>query len=195
MTQYSKYDLIGKELIRLNEVSQPKSLFERFEGFFFDRLLDSYTFSLKIPNYLYFRGKILCEDVTELSGYPFSMEDLVYLLYRRFLTSVKEIDDPLHVYNLLLVRVPDKAQLKKRGSLIDALYKDEETVQYINLKLKKKYVLRGEVLLRDLENMIPEHNLTVEKLLETTIIDFLKEYQNGNNSRVINSLIQQLEEE
>lgn len=193
MKKYSQYDLIGEEMLRLNIQRQPRRFLERLEDLFFNAVFSKYNFSLKIPNHVYFRAKILCEDVKDLSGYNFEVQDLIYLLYRSFLHSVKEIDDPLSIYNLVFVRINSKPQVKKSGNFITLNYR-EEAIQYVNISLKKKYVLRGEVLLRDLENIVPGHSLTVETILETIFLDFIKEYQSGNSRNIINELINKLDE-
>lgn len=194
MKKYSQYDLIGEELIRLDLQQQPRSLFEKLEDLLYYAVFNKYDFSLKVPNQLYFRAKILCEDITDLSGFNFCVEDLIYLLYRSFLQSVKEIDDPLSIYNLIFVRLKSNPKVKKKGHVIAFHTNHEESVQFVNISLKKKFVMRGEVLLRDLENMVPGHPLTVEIILETLLIDFIMEYQKGNSRNIIAELITKLEE-
>ena len=188
MKKFSQYDLIGRELLSLECSSEQKTILDRI-GSLLDYWLDGFKFSLKVPNYLYFRAKVLCEDVYDLSGYDIKVEELVYLLYRGFLQTVKEYDDPLSIYQLVFVRVSGNVTVQKKGRFF-LLEEKDDSVQYLNISLKKKYVMRGEVLLRDLELIIPDHGLTVELILETLFIDFMKEYQKGNTRKTIANLIE-----
>lgn len=197
MKAYSQYNLIEEELFRLESEKEAKSLFSKLSDLVLSKLFEWCEFNIKVPNYLYLRAKILCEDVELLSGYEFQVHELIYLLYRMFLHKMIQQDDPFYIYQVINVRSLDKPKVKKVGQLMDIGDNDKlksDKVKSVNVRIKRKYVLRGEVILRDLENIVPNHNLTIEKILETIFIDFIKEYQSGNFKNAMNVLIQALEE-
>jgi hypothetical protein len=193
MKAYSQYNLIEEELFRLESEKEAKSIFSKLSDLILSKLFEWCEFNIKVPNYIYLRAKILCEDVELLSGYEFRVHELIYLLYRMFLHKMIKQDDPFYIYQVINVRSLDKPKVKRVGQFMDIEdYNDK--VKSVNVRIKRKYVLRGEVILRDLENIVPNHNLTIEKILETIFIDFIKEYQSGSFKNAMNVLIQALEE-
>ncbi len=192
MKSFSKYNLISNEISNLNNIGKKRTFLDIVECFL-DKFIDGFSFSIKTPNYLYIRAKVLCDDVYDLSGYSMEVEEIVYLLYRDFLQSVKEYDDPVSIYQMMFLSIESnsKSHIQER---FYSVKEDMKSAQYLNVAMKKKDVLRGEIFLRDLESRIPNHGLTVEMVIQSLFNDFLNEYVNGSSQTVISQLIERLED-
>ncbi len=133
-------------------------------------LLDIY---LPVP--VYVRGKAFCEDIQELSEMDFSQADLINILYHDWLLFAKRTNNLMLLYNLLASLEP-KEKLQK-----SALYTVEggTSKKRLHVQIKRRHLLRGELLLSDLEEKVPKHGYTIERVFELLYANFMNKHKNG----------------
>src|SRR3954454_2815229 len=110
--------------------------------------------SFQVPMNLYLRAEIFCEDIEDLADMPFTHNTLINLLYNDFLTYAKNNPDPRAHFNLLctLEKTSGKeSHLQKQNERVFKLvYEDtHQEMKKIQIQMKRKIALRGEVLLAD----------------------------------------------
>lgn len=182
--KYSQYGLINKELMQLNEKG------------FWNRLINSFithkklTFTLSVPNELYFRADVLCDDIYQLreSNKKYTQSDLIEHVFSEFLDEVRKNDSSVgSIHTRLNVRTQQLPMVNDRP-LIPG--RSKTTVM---AKIETEDVLRAEVLLQDLSFFAPSHGITVEKLIEIVYLDFLLEYTKGRRTNVMKEILEYLE--
>ncbi|WP_428909451.1 hypothetical protein [Niallia sp. Krafla_26] len=151
---------------------------------------------INLPVSLYLRAEIFCEDIEELSEMEFTQTDLINILYNDFLLYAKKNPDPHKIYDLLLSLDQDKKQLKlvqESESVFTTLRKSEyQNMQPLQIKMRRKEALRGEVLLADIEEVVPDHGYTLEKLFELLYCDFVEKFRKENSKNVIENVLKSL---
>ena len=162
---------------------------------------------IKIPEYDYLRAEVFVEDIRELSGARFfDLGNVINLLYEDFILQVREATTPL----------PQMiAYLKERRSLITREMKvrelkpiapnhwhsEENTIVQrrktvsLRITIPRKTALRGEVLLRDMNELDREFSMTLEGLVALLLLDLLSEVKRGNGRKFITGIIARLETE
>jgi hypothetical protein len=60
--------------------------------------------------------------------------------------------------------------------------------------MRRKYALRGEVLLADMEEVQPEHGYTL-KVFELLYIDFIDKFRKGDHAGVVEDILRLLDDE
>jgi len=160
----------------------------------------SVLLNINIPLNLYLRVEIFCEDIQDLSEIAFNQNDLMNLLYEDFLLFAKKNPNPKAVFKLLtsLDHVGGKeCSLEPQGESIFKLVHIEQrqSMQKLQIKMKRKLALRGEVLLADIEEVQPEHGYTLERVLELLYIDFIDKFRKGDNETAINNILSLLSDE
>lgn len=182
--KYSQYDLINKEIKELDE----KGFANRFMNFILtDRRL---PFKLKVPNDLYQRAEVLCEDVEEMKDdtKPFTQAHLVVYIFREFLDEVRKNDGNLRPFQMKLNnRIKDLPMINGQPLL------PQKSKTTLHTKIGRKEVLRAEVFLKDL-SFLSNHDLTVEKLIEIVYLDFLVEYQQGRRKKVLKEIVDAIDQ-
>lgn len=178
--KYSRFDLINKELALLEG--------KRGVGRFLSFLLKEkrFKFNLIIPNDLYSRAEILCDDILQKRSEDkeFTQGELAEHLFLEFLDEVRNHDSNVGtIYTRLDVR-------KKQLPLVDdkPLIPVKSTTT-IETKIEREDVLRAEWLLKDLSYFAPKHGLDVEQLIEIVYLDFLLEYSKGRRKNVIKEIL------
>jgi hypothetical protein len=154
--------------------------------------------TIKVPKNLYFRAEILCEDIEELSGYSFIQNDLMNLLYNDFLLYAKKRPDPRAIFDLLnsLEQSAKGTQLQQNGEKVFKLVELDTKQEKITmeLRMRRKVALRGEVILADMEEVQPNHGYTLERIFELLYIDFIDKFRKGNSEDAINNILSLLED-
>ncbi len=182
--KYSQYDLINKEIKELDE----KGFANRFMNFILtDRRL---PFKLKVPNDLYQRAEVLCEDVEEMKDdtKSFTQAHLVVYIFREFLDEVRKNDGNLRPFQMKLNnRIKDLPMINGQPLL------PQKSKTTLHTKIGRKEVLRAEVFLKDL-SFLSNHDLTVEKLIEIVYLDFLVEYQQGRRKKVLKEIVDAIDQ-
>lgn len=181
--KYSQYDLINKEIKELNE----RGLANRFMNLILtDRRL---VFKVKVPNDLYYRAEILCEDVVQMSekGKAFTQAQLVEYIFQDYLDEVRKKDGNLRSFQMKLNdRMKDLPMINGQPLL------PQKSRTILHTKIGRREVRRAEVFLQDLA-FLSNHDLTVEKLIEIIYLDFLVEYQQGRRKNVLKEIIEKLD--
>lgn len=156
--------------------------------------------SIQVPLNLYLRAEVFCEDVQDLSEMDFVQNDLMNLLYNDFLLYVKKHPDPQSILGML-------TSLEKQGNRNANLERQTESVfkmvqknihqemQPLHLRMRRKFALRGEILLADLEEIQPKHGYTLERVFELLYIDFIDKLRKGDNVDAMNTILRILENE
>lgn len=167
----------------------------------------SVFFELSVPRSSYFRMKVLCEDINELSGELFTQQKMLDILWRDFINQVKKVPNFKTVYDLLMERetkmtvvttemiqvqkntftffeseqlVPTNKRVKKNDSSI------------FNYRMNRKQALRGEVLLADIAEIYPNHHFTLERVLEIIYCDFIEKYKQGESENVVEQIVENI---
>lgn len=182
--KYSQYGLLNNALRNLEE----KGFMNRiFNYLIIDKRL---TFEIAVPNELYLRAETLCDDILQLRGKDkeYTQGELVQHVFFDFLDEVRKNDSIVgSIYTRLNVRkqqlplVNDQPLLpaKSKTTVFTKVYRDD--------------VFRAEILLKDLTNFVPNHELTVEKLIEIVYLDFLLEYIKGRRKNVIKEILEYID--
>ncbi|WP_307325625.1 hypothetical protein [Evansella vedderi] len=155
--------------------------------------------NLLLPAEIHFRAQILCEDVEALTEERFRLDDLISMLWKDFINYARKTVDIKAIYKLLLefdqgtsnVRVKNYNEEKEEVLPLYPIRKRTETdIEKVYCKMDRKLALRGEVLLSDIANLYPSHPLTVERVLEILIIDFIEKYRTGEARDLIKIYIE-----
>ncbi|KAA9015740.1 hypothetical protein [Niallia endozanthoxylica] len=182
--KYSQYDLINKEIKELDE----GGFANRFVNFILtDRRL---PFKVKVPNDLFQRAEILCEDVVEMkeNNKAFTQAELIEYIFKEFLEEVRKNDGNLRSFQMKFNnRMKDLPMINGQPLL------PQKRKTTLHTKIGRKEVRRAEVFLKDL-SFLSNHDLTVEKLLEMVYIDFLNEYQQGRRKKVLKEIIEAIDQ-
>jgi hypothetical protein len=181
---YSQYNLIREELTSLEE----QGFLDRF--FMAISKRKRYKFDIKVPNELYHRAKILCDDIVQMrkEDKDYNQSELVEHIFLDFLDEVRRNDSNVGaIYTRINVRkqqlpfVNDKPIIPTKSST------------GLEVKIDREDLLRAEVLLQDLSHFVPKHGLDVEKLIEIVYLDFLLEYSKGRRKNVIKEILEYID--
>jgi hypothetical protein len=182
--KYSQYGLINRGLMQLNH----GGLMNRFFKIIItDKRL---SFAISVPNELYFRAEVLCDDIFQLreSDKEYTQGELIQHLFLDFLDEVRKNDGNVgSIHTRLTVRQQELPMVNEQP-LIPTRSKTT-----VLTKLDRSEVLRAEILLQDLDYFAPNHGLTVEKLIEIVYLDFLLEYTKGRRKNVIIEILEYID--
>lgn len=192
MGKYSSADLLKDELGLIGS--------QDFISRFLNKVnkTSSVLFTIQVPKNSFLRAAVLCEDIQELSELPFVQNDLLNLLYNDFLIYAKKHPDPRAIFNLLtsLEQSGKEQRLQQQNkSVFKMIHQDsrQDKVE-MQLRMRRKVALRGEVLLADMEEVQPDHGYTLERIFELLYIDFIEQFRKGNTADAMNKIIALLEE-
>lgn len=155
------------------------------------------TLKLLIPKEIYFRANILCDDVSSTIVANFKICDLIELLWNDFLDDVIEHQKIKEIYKLLLdydrgtpnVRLSHYQRSKIEEVPLYPIRKPFGETETFYCKMKRKIVLRGEVMLSDISTIYPQHPFSFERVLEILLIDFITKYQKGEAVSILESIM------
>jgi hypothetical protein len=141
----------------------------------------SVLLTFQVPMNLFLRAEILCEDIEELAEMHFSQNILMNLLYNDFLLYAKKNPNPQAYFNLLcsLERSSGKEkQIHQEKNVFTFVHKEvPQENKTMQIKMKRKVALRGEVLLADMEEVQSDHGYTLERIFELLYIDFIDTFR------------------
>ncbi|QCJ45514.1 hypothetical protein FAY30_26615 (plasmid) [Bacillus sp. S3] len=199
---YSSWNLLQSKLTGSTE---PEGF---FKGFFTNRKY----ITIQIPYFDYLRGKIFVNDLkdnfNEEVPYRFDLSVLIYLLYDDFLNQVKRGAKPQQISDYLKAgkqkyfqkRVEQKRIMKPLTKHvfefetieeeIDDNHDKENKTAYLELRMRESEVLRGEVLIHDLEPFLKGTEVTIEELIAIVYLDFIDNVKSeGNSLKVQKSIL------
>ena len=194
MRKYSQANLLDEELSLIRSSD--------FFGKLLHKINKSSTvlLTLNIPLLLYLRAEVFCEDIEDLSNMPFVQNDLIQLLYHDFLLFAQKNPNPKALFRLLTsleTQAEKDVILEKKGDTIFTLVHKEKQAEMktLNLRMRRKFALRGEVMLADMEEVEPEHGYTLEKVFELLYIDFIEKFRKGSHTGAIENILRLLDDE
>lgn len=187
MKKFSQFDLIRTAVVGGT-------------GNVLNRLFESKYVQLEIvvPKYDFLRGQMLVSDVNDLldeKDDKFTIDQLFGLLYKDFLRQIQQGTDIVALGQFILREIRDQHTehtITKRDikqlSPTHYVFEDrqvrkkrtENPLVVYPIRLLKKLVLRGEVLLYDLSDQFPDLHLTLEELIALRYRDVMKEVKAGN---------------
>jgi hypothetical protein len=194
MGKYSQVDLLKEELSIIGSSD--------FFGRFLQKVnkTSSVLLMIDVPKNLFLRAEVFCEDIQDLSEMPFSQNDLINLLYNDFLTYAKKNPNPRALFRMLTSldqQAGKDTHLAKQGeSVFKLIHKDvRQEMKTLQLRMRRKFALRGEVLLADMEEVQPQHGYTLERVFELLYVDFIDKFRKGDNAAAIKNILSLLDDE
>lgn len=142
----------------------------------------AYRFTFYVPSYLFLRSVSFCETVAELEGVKFDVENLADVLYTDFLEYYKRHNDLHTVYRQLTARELSPAAIKPYNTeeaYAGVIAEEVRGYEPVDAVLWHKDALLGEYLLRDMLEVYPEHEFTLEAVLEVVFCSFVDEFRKG----------------
>ncbi|MEJ9232588.1 hypothetical protein LAV79_24690 [Peribacillus butanolivorans] len=191
MGKYSKANLIDEELSLIGSTN--------FIGKMLHKMNKSsmILLSIEVPLNSYLRTEVFCEDIQDITETPFDQRDLLTLLYEDFLYEAKINPDLKKVFKVLtrLEHESGKTAVleKKTDSIFKLIHKEQhKELKSLDVRMRRKYALRGEIILADMEDPHPNHGYTIERVLELLYMDFIDDFRKGDNTEVIKKIIKLL---
>ncbi|OBZ15920.1 hypothetical protein A8L34_28145 [Bacillus sp. FJAT-27264] len=155
--------------------------------------------------YQYLRAEAFIEDILELAGanIGFTITDLVGLLFEDFLYQVRSGVD---------LKLLGQKLIEKRN-LLEAKRSTEDLMQVdvnhwslrsrpndiseveIRIRYARKSVLRGEILLQDIDQIFRTKIITFEELNIILLNDFVDEIKKGNQAAAIKKILRRLRDQ
>lgn len=187
---YSNLNLIGEELSLLKPMSEAKG--------FLNKMLDGWLYSptsrvtlkIPVPGHMYIRARCFCDDVSEVQGERFRHVQLIDILYHDFLYFIRKNNDPQSIYNML--RLKDGTIVISEHEderIIDTLDDESDYIAEFSYSMARKDALRGEYILSDLSKVYPDHDYTLERVIQILYCDFIDEYSKGKMQNVVERII------
>lgn len=201
MKKYSRFDLLNNAIIGNT-------------GQVINRLFESKYARLTIPIPVYDlkRAAVFVGTVNELieeeTDELFSIEKLIVLLYEDFLkqidrgmdidTLASAIEHKISEFRKVEMKVshyleqePGDINLDDFKRHLKKQKKNDIPFTYFSFRILKKYVLKGEVLLHDLNDVYPSIRLDVEELIALRFRDVMSQIKAGNY-QILANIVQRL---
>ncbi|MGA5691386.1 hypothetical protein [Cytobacillus pseudoceanisediminis] len=202
---YSSLNILQKKLTGIADT-----------GIFGTLLSNRKYITVKIPYYEYIRGKVFIEDLRdnfeEQVPFQFDIAVLLYMLFDDFLSQVKQggaNHDQIANYLISSKKrffkktTKEKRVLKPLTQHIfefntiedeeEELPAPDERTAYIELRMRESEILRGEVLIHDLEPYLKGISLTIEEMIKIVYLDFIQTIKlEGNSLKVQKSIVKRL---
>jgi hypothetical protein len=179
-----------------------------------NRLFESKSIRLTIslPVYDLKRAAVFVGTVNELiedeTDKLFTIEQLISILYEDFLRQVEQGMDLDTLAEAIERKMNEfkKAEMKVYHYLSDVQddlklndlkrqFKEKKQVHneqtYFQFRILKKYVLKGEVILHDLNELYPRIQLSVEELIALRFKDVMKQIKAGDY-RILTNIVRKL---
>jgi hypothetical protein len=178
------------------------------KGFFKYLLTNRKYITITLPYYEYLRGIVFIEDLRDVYGeeVPFSLDisKLLYILYDDFLNQIKRGAKNEEIAHYLIggkERYFSKQQkrvlkaITKHVFEMDTIEEGEEAhsnekTAYLDIRIRETEVLRGEILLNDLESFLQGRELSVEQVIAIVYLEFIERIkQEGNSTKIQKSVL------
>ncbi|MDP4084699.1 MAG: hypothetical protein Q8934_08810 [Bacillota bacterium] len=201
MKRYSRFDLLNNAIVGstgqvINRIFESKEV----------------KLTISVPEYDLKRASVFVGTINELIEDEvdelFTIEDLIVLLYKDLLrqidigmnldTFARAIESKLNDFEKTNVKVHHYLKNLEENISLDEIrqqMKQKKQVQnqevYFSFRILKKYVLKGEVLLHDLNELYPKIHLNVEELIALRFKDIMREIKAGDY-KILANIIQTL---
>ena len=158
--------------------------------------------TLYIPKTEYYRGQVLVSDVkdTAQKNLDFVVEDIIALLYIQFLHQIMsgETDLPAISRKLLTLieNLYQEKELEFKSENRLTLQKSNKKKSWlpIEVRIKEKYVYRGEWLLADIEQFSQDlENYSLEDIIVALYFDFIRSIRKGHSEKLVQDMILSVE--
>jgi hypothetical protein len=197
---YSSLNLLYK---KLNGIS------DEYKSFIHYFITNRRYLTLAIPHYDFLRGIIFIDDLREsFKGeipLNFNIADLIYLLYDDFLRQIQnglkkhqEIALYLMKGTEQYISLPTKekrvmkavtSQLFEFESIEEVEEASDDKMAYVDIRLKETEIIRGEVLLNDIEEYMKGIHLSVEQIMAIRFLTFINSVKREGNSKEVQKSI------
>ncbi|MEH6941035.1 hypothetical protein [Bacillus sp. JJ722] len=197
---YSKFNILGAKL--------NGNMYKGFIDYFSN---NKKVVELTISYYDYIRGNIFIDDTREAyQDVPimFNVSALIYVLYDDFMSEIKKGIPHKDIATYLLQgkkRHLEKVKKEKRimkqvsknllsfESEFEEEPEEDEKVVDIYIKMRQAEILRGEILLHDLDMYMNAVEITFEELLQIVYLNFIAEVkEKGNTHQIQKALVRKL---
>lgn len=148
----------------------------------------------------FLRAEVFIDDINQLTDGQFnrfSIEDLVLLLYMDFLAQIRDNIDTLNIGQTLQVKYTEYYPAQKQYRALqeqETSFSTRKRWMKLNIRIKRSAALRGEVFIHDVRLLLPGFILTLDDILSVLYIDFIHELRKGNQRKVIEMILQRLEQ-
>jgi hypothetical protein len=188
MGAYSNVDILGREM---GWKRSKKGAFG-----FVDNFIKSFTKSvsleIEIPTNVFIRTNLLCEYIQEQLEVEFHLHNFIMLLYLDFInTSIKKYNPLKTMRELNKTHEYGESIKLVCGNDVYVHHRRESTFTTIYLEMDKNDILKGEMLLYELDEIL-NCQLTFEKMIGNIWINFIEEYKRGNETEALNAIIKML---
>jgi hypothetical protein len=156
--------------------------------------------NIHVPLYDLKRAKVFVGTINEIIKDEiddiYTVEELINLLFLDFLrqidrgmnfdtlakwiSSVKQDENNSELSINYYLEEKDELNIEDLKQHFKRKNTKKEESAYISVKIEKQYVLRGEVLLHDLQELYPALQLNVEEFLTLRFKDIMSQIKSGN---------------
>jgi hypothetical protein len=172
--------------------------------------------TVELPYYSYLRGNVFISDLRdnykEEVPYAFDLSTLIFLLYDDLMNQIKRgVADNKQIAQYLIAgknkyfpkKTVEKRVLKPLTKHVfeyqtieeedDDEAPNEEKTAYLTIRMRESEILRGEVLLHDLDSYFSGEEITIEQVIAIVYLDFIENVRNnGNSLKVQKSILSHL---
>lgn len=210
MKPVSDLDLISGRLKELS--SQRKGLF----SVFFEALhrtsrsnrLAKVDLSVRLPQHEYVRAEIFVGDVMEMAGDDISLrvDELIAILFQDFLATVvrgvnqKQLASKLVQKREKYFRSTNKVEefvnvSPNHWTLSEHVVTKKVKWVVLRMEIARHIAFRGEGFLLDLSLIEPDFHMTLEELISILTMDFISQVRSGNDAKVVQRIIHNLQDD
>lgn len=174
-------------------------------GFFKSFFSSRKYLTVELPYYSYLRGNVFISDLRdnykEEVPYAFDLSTLIFLLYDDLMNQIKRgVADNKQIAQYLIAgknkyfpqKTVEKRVLKPLTKHVfeyqtieeeeDDEAPNEEKTAYLTIRMRESEILRGEVLLHDLDSYFSGEEITIEQVIAIVYLDFIENVRNNGNS-------------
>lgn len=164
---------------------------------------------LELRPYDILRAEVFLDDLYECTDEEVKLDviELVALLYSGFLKQARfaKKSSLKNLANRLMQKYDGwldtrevvrsyQEQKPDHWVLVEQVKENKSQVASLDIEMRRKSVVRGEVLLRDLHELVPSFTLSLEQLISTLFIDFIAQVKSGKTAELIDALLQSMNE-
>lgn len=184
-----------RELIQNRREYEDKKIWNRAFNAFLNPKNPQYRFIFYVPHYIYIRAGSFCDDVADEIDGRFTHLELAQVLFTDFLEYMKRKNDLHDLHKRLQTRDLSPTSIKHYQTdeaHAGVVFEEFRGFEEIKTRLRHKDALRGECILRDMLEIYPDHQFTLENVLEIVFCDFVDDYRKGVIKNPIKKITQYL---
>ncbi|WP_284646386.1 hypothetical protein [Paenibacillus silviterrae] len=164
---------------------------------------------LELRPYDILRAEVFLDDLYECTDEEVKLDviELVALLYAGFLKQVRlaKKSSLKNLASRLMQKYDNwldtsevvrtyQEQKPDHWILVEQVQENKSNVATLHIEMRRKSIVRGEVLLRDLNELVPSFALTLEQLISTLFVDFVAQVKSGKTAELIDALLHSMNE-